>query len=100
MFLECEYHYLQHISLHPQKGTVQPKIVDTDRDANSPKAEPRSAESSVPRRKLQVNSVVEVYFYHKEDVPSEDEQPLPKKQKKKNNPEAEAIQIKELEELR
>ena len=54
----------------------------------------------VHKRRLQVNSVVEVYFYHKDEVPSDEEEPAPKKSKKKINPEIEAIQRKELEELR
>jgi len=43
---------------------------------------------------------VEIYFYHKEEVPSDEEEPAPRKNKKKNNPELEAIQQKDLEELR
>lgn len=108
MFVQCDYHYLQRIEIHPQKGTVQTKIVDLDRPSgqNSPKARParHSSASSehlgADKRRLQVNSVVEVYFYHKEEVPSDEEAPVPKKSKKKVNPEQEAIQLKELEELR
>lgn len=88
-----------------------PKIVDMEvkLDLNSPSAPPpqikpelepvnvdfnsssvgklqASASGKQSKRKLQVNDVVEVYFYHKDEVPSDDEPPV-KSRRAKPNPE-------------
>ena len=127
MFQPCDFHYLQHIGTHPSRGTSLPKIVDMEvkLEANSPcvtvtqiNHDPKpvntdlqdvnsssdlkpqvSASGKHSKRKLQVNDVVEVYFYHKDEIPSEDEPPV-KNRRAKPNPEAILKQQRENEEDR
>jgi hypothetical protein len=79
-----------------------PKPVSTDLQdvkSSSDRKLPLSASGKHSKRKLQVNDVVEVYFYHKDEIPSEDEPPV-KSRRAKPNPEAILKQQREDEEDR
>lgn len=60
--------------INPETKLISSNLQDVK--SSSDRKLPLSTISKHSKRKLQVNDVVEVYFYHKDEIPSEDELPV------------------------